>query len=239
MSILLFPFNNYLIFQRILNQCFALKLALQNLLSEYPRWSVYLESSYPTCSIARTYSVLEIQWPSLLASFNCNWRQLWESYLWLLIQTLLRLIYHHYLDLMLLTYTNSLSILFWSVWLKVKRTIIPASSSHESYGIDDWYFRMHGIDNRVYSSMSATSVKIYWWDQLERIQKNFFHPSINKLLKLIERDEPKEAAPETKKVWSNYRRAAAHAREIKRAQIFSALRLSPKMSYSTREYRQI
>lgn len=82
----------------------------------------------------------------------------------------------------------------------VKRTFFLGENKAPSYVVDDWYVPMTRIDNHVYVKMQMPLKVLYTPAQLEKIHRNFFLPSADKLISLIRRAKPDEATPGTLRI---------------------------------------
>ena len=81
----------------------------------------------------------------------------------------------------------------------VHRTYIPGNAQ-QHYVMNDWSVPLKRIDDHVYVEMSHPSSVNFTRAQLEKIHKNFFHPTVDKLFNLIKRAQHDEATPETKQI---------------------------------------
>lgn len=85
----------------------------------------------------------------------------------------------------------------------VKLNTTKGQGKETTYGLYDWHFQMHRLNSHLYVKMEKPFTVNVSRPQLQKLHRNFFHPSTEKLFNLIGRAMPDEATTDTLHILEN------------------------------------
>lgn len=80
----------------------------------------------------------------------------------------------------------------------ITRRIVDCKNTSQSYLIDDWSAPLKRHEGHLYAEMSLLVRTLFSKAQLLKLHRHFFHPSSEKLYRLLRKASPEDTTPETR-----------------------------------------
>ena len=85
----------------------------------------------------------------------------------------------------------------------IKRTVVDHQNSSQSYVMDGWSVPLKRYEGHLYAQMSLPVLTFFSTAQLQKLHRHLFHPSSEKLYKLLKKARLEDTTPETQKMLEN------------------------------------
>ena len=82
----------------------------------------------------------------------------------------------------------------------IKKTVVDHENPSQSYVIDDWSVPLKRHEGHLYAQMSLPVLTFFSKAQLQKLHRHFFHPSSEKLYKLLKKARPEDTTPQTQDI---------------------------------------